>query len=542
MQRNVHVPLILYHQHKDGTVSTYKRHEELGRGGFATAYRVTEQSTGKAYALKAISRERVAKPKSLEKLKSEISIQKSLDHPNILKSYDSFEDSSNYYILVELCPGHSVRDLVKRSGYLSETETARILRDVMAGLCYLHDNRIIHRDLKLENFLVGSDGKIKIADFGLSAKLDYDDERKYTVCGTPNYLSPELLTSASKGHSYEVDIWAIGVCAFAMLTGHPPFETTRTKLTYEHIKNCQYHFPSDIRISPTAKDFIRIILQINPERRPNAQDVSLHPFLQIQKQVLKENKPPIINKNHEEYKPKEHEMKPLKKQQPFVEQLKNEQDAQNHLQNNILIQNPLNKHQEELEEITVPKHFVARFCDHSDRYGLGYMLVDGTVGACFNDYSRMVMDPFETFVQYWADYQVTTPEIMDPKTGPEQKKLSLLRRFSESLKRTKSMFELPDHQYNQSNPMHHVKYWMRNDDATLFRMEDRNIQVNFNDRTKLLIFWNTKKMIMIHSIKETGKLLTLNDVNNMNPMRDEKKRFNVAKVMLAEMSGRKVIA
>ena len=235
-------------------------------------------------------------------------------------------------------------------------------------------------------------------------------------------------------------------------------------------------------------------------------------------------------------------MKPLKKQQPFVEQLKNEQDAQNHLQNNILIQNPLNKHQEELEEITVPKHFVARFCDHSDRYGLGYMLVDGTVGACFNDYSRMVMDPFETFVQYWADYQVTTPEIMDPKTGPEQKKLSLLRRFSESLKRTKSMFELPDHQYNQSNPMHHVKYWMRNDDATLFRMEDRNIQVNFNDRTKLLIFWNTKKMIMIHSIKETGKLLTLNDVNNMNPMRDEKKRFNVAKVMLAEMSGRKVIA
>ena len=190
----------------------------------------------------------------------------------------------------------------------------------------------------------------------------------------------------------------------------------------------------------------------------------------------------------------------------------------------------------------MPRHFVARFCDHSDRYGLGYILVDGTVGACFNDYSRMVMDPFETFVQYWADYQVATPEIMDPKSGPEQKKLSLLRKFSESLKRTKAMFELPDHQYDQSEPMHHVKYWMRNDDATLFRMEDRNIQVNFNDHTKLLIFWNTKKMIMIHSIKETGKLLSLNDVNNMNPMREEKKRFNVAKVMLAEMSGLNVIA
>lgn len=540
MQRAICVPLILTHQHKDGTSNTYKRHEELGRGGFGAVYRVTEQSTGKEYALKAISRERVAKPKSLEKLKSEITIQRSLDHPNIVKSYDSFEDSSNYYILIELCAGHSVKDLVKRKGHLSESETARILSDVMAGLCYLHDNRIIHRDLKLENFFVGSDGRIKIGDFGLSAKLDYDDERKYTICGTPNYLSPELLTSASKGHSYEVDIWTIGVCAFAMLTGHPPFETTRTKLTYEHIKNCQYHFPSDIRISPTAKDFIRIILQVNPERRPNAQDVSLHPFLASQKNVVKDVKAPQpirAKPKQEEYKPKEQvdRFKPKAVQEP----VRAHEPYLQRRENNIL-QNPLHKYHEELEEITVPKHFVARFCDHSDRYGLGYMLVDGTVGACFNDYSRMVMDPFETFVQYWENYEVTAPVIMDPVTGSEQKKLSLLRRFSESLKRTKSMYELPAHHYNQTTPMHHVKYWMRNDDATLFRMEDRNIQVNFNDRLKLLIFWNDKKMIMIHSIKETGKLLTLNDVNNMSPLSEEKKRFNVAKVMLAEMSGKNV--
>ena len=523
MQRTICVPLTLTRRGEDGTTRIYKRHEELGRGGFATVYRVTEQTTGKDYALKAIARDRVAKPKSLEKLKSEISIQRSLDHPNILKSYDSFEDSSNYYILTELCPGHSVKDLVKRAGHLSEAETARILRDVMAGLCYLHDNRIIHRDLKLENFLVGSDGKIKIADFGLSAKLDYDDERKYTVCGTPNYLSPELLTSASKGHSYEVDIWTIGVCAFAMLTGHPPFETTRTKLTYEHIKNCQYHFPTDIRISTTAKDFIRIILQLNPERRPNAQDVSMHPFLQINKPSNQEKPAPVLRQK-DEFKSRKEPLRPA--YEPVLQR-----------RENVMIQ-PLHKYREEQEEITVPKHCVARFCDHSDKYGLGYMLIDGTVGACFNDLSRMVMDPFETFVQYWENYQTSTPLIMDPKTGCEQKKLSLLRRFSESLKKTKSMYELPAHHYSSSIPMRHVKYWMRNDDATLFRMDDRNIQVNFNDRVKIIIFWNSKKMIMIHSIKETGKLLALNDVNNMSPLSEERKRFSVAKVMLAEMSGK----
>ncbi|OHT06860.1 CAMK family protein kinase [Tritrichomonas foetus] len=527
MQRPVCVPLTLTRRHEDGTTSIFRRHEELGRGGFAAVYRVTETNTGKDFALKAISRDRVAKPKSLEKLKSEISIQRSLDHPNILKSFDSFEDSSNYYILIELCPGHSVKDLVKRSGHLSEAETARILRDVMAGLCYLHDNRIIHRDLKLENFLVGSDGKIKIADFGLSAKLDYDDERKYTVCGTPNYLSPELLTAASKGHSYEVDIWTIGVCAFAMLTGHPPFETTRTKLTYEHIKNCQYHFPTDIRISPIAKDFVRTILQLNPERRPNAQDVSLHPFLALPKQNVEPKAGIAPYKAKDALKPRNEVLKPRNEvYEPIVQR-----------RDNIMVQ-PLHKYREEQEEITVPKHCVARFCDHSDKYGLGYMLIDGTVGACFNDLTRMVMDPFETFVQYWDNYQTVTPQIMDPKTGCEQKKLSLLRRFSESLKKTKSMYELPAHHYSQTIPMRHVKYWMRNNDATLFRMDDRNIQVNFNDRTKVVIFWNSKKMIMIHSIKETGKLLPLNDVNNMSPLSEERKRFSVAKAMLAEMSGK----
>jgi polo-like kinase 1 len=200
------VPNTLIRRGDGGGTVIHRRHQELGRAGFVSVSRVTDEATGESSALKAISRERVAKPKSLEKPKTEISIQHSLSHPNIVKSDDNFEDADNYYIMLELCPGHSIRDRLKRWIRLSEAETQSVLREIVAAVCYLHDNRMIHHDLKLENILVGHDGQIKIADFGLSVQLGYDDKRKYTVCGTPNYLSRELLVAATRRHSYEVDI------------------------------------------------------------------------------------------------------------------------------------------------------------------------------------------------------------------------------------------------------------------------------------------------------------------------------------------------
>ena len=529
MQRTVTVPYTIINV-DHGHTYIYKRFEELGRGGFATVYRVIEQSSGKEYALKVIPKERITKPKAIEKMKSEIAIQASLNHPNVLRSYAAFEDQTNHYIVTELCPGHSVRDLVRKAGHLSEHETAKIMKDVLEGLAYLHDNRVIHRDLKLENFLVGRDGLIKIADFGLSAKLDYDDQKKYTVCGTPNYLSPEILTAASKGHSYEVDIWAIGVCAYAMLIGRPPFETARTKLTYEHIKTCSYHFPSEPRLSSMAKDFIQSTLQIKPELRPSAQELLVHQFitsLGLPSQPLKEEAVVVERRSpHYEYIPRKNSPPKLESRQPRINK-----------EENFDI-NALLHHKMSIPETTMPKHCVARFCDHSEKYGLGYLLIDGTVGACFNDLSRMVMDPFEEFVQYWPSYQTQTPELLMPFDVAQPKKLSILRKFAESLKKTKSMFELPDQHYNPSQPLKHVKYWIRNDDATLFRMEDRDIQVNFSDRTKLVIFWSTKKLMMVHSIKETGRLVSLHDLDGSPSHAEEKKRFSVAKMLLAEMSGR----
>jgi polo-like kinase 1 len=176
---------------------------------------------GENFAPKATSKEALIRPEVMHKYRCEVAIHRSLDHPNIVRFADFFEDFANTYMVLELCSGHSVSDMIRPKGRLDEQETAKILRDVISGVCYLHDNRIIHRDVKLQNFLIGDDRKVRIGDFGLSAMLGYDDERMYSLCGTPNYLSPEMVSSSLMGHSYDVDSWAIGVCAFAMLTGRP---------------------------------------------------------------------------------------------------------------------------------------------------------------------------------------------------------------------------------------------------------------------------------------------------------------------------------
>ena len=142
----------------------------------------------------------------------------------------------------------------------------------------MHRERVIHRDLKLGNLFLNENMQIKIGDFGLAARLEIDEERKFTMCGTPNYIAPEILANKTEGHSYEVDIWSLGVILYTMIIGTPPFETEDVKQTYERIKLCQYDFPRHVAISEAAKDLIRRILSKNPQSRPTLNDIISHPW------------------------------------------------------------------------------------------------------------------------------------------------------------------------------------------------------------------------------------------------------------------------
>jgi len=216
------------------------------------------------------------------KLVSEIQLHRDLSHPNIVRFERQFEDKKNVYILLECCANGSLMELSMRRTRLTEPEVRYFMKEILVSIQFLHSKFIIHRDLKLGNILLDKNLMIKICDFGLAAKLQFDSERKTTICGTPNYTAPEILNQrkSGEGHSYEVDIWAIGVIMFTLLTGKPPFETRNIKETYRRIKRIKYQWPanSDRYISAQAKNLISQIFMKDPDQRPDLKQMSEHPF------------------------------------------------------------------------------------------------------------------------------------------------------------------------------------------------------------------------------------------------------------------------
>ena len=124
--------------------------------------------------------------------------------------------------------------------------------------------------------------QLKVGDFGLAAKIIFDGEKKHTICGTPNYIAPEIL-DAKIGHSYEVDFWSIGVICYTLLVGRPPFESPEVKQTYKKIKSNQYQFPEGVPMSEAAKSFIRALLKTEPSQRINLKEMLAHEFMSMNK-------------------------------------------------------------------------------------------------------------------------------------------------------------------------------------------------------------------------------------------------------------------
>eukprot|EP01027_Heterolobosea_sp_BB2_P010054 GEZU01014802.1.p1 GENE.GEZU01014802.1~~GEZU01014802.1.p1 ORF type:complete len:309 (+),score=100.07 GEZU01014802.1:148-1074(+) len=170
-------------------------------------------------------------------------------------------------------------ELMKVHRRLSEAEAKYFLFQIVLGVKFLHEHNIIHRDLKLGNIFLNDNMEVKIGDFGLATQITFEGERKLTVCGTPNYIAPEILSGRGKGHSFEVDIWSLGVILYTLLIGKPPFETNDVHTTYTRIKTNTYTFPPEYPISENAKSLIRDLLNPVPENRPSLDEILRHPFM-----------------------------------------------------------------------------------------------------------------------------------------------------------------------------------------------------------------------------------------------------------------------
>ncbi|KAG7085661.1 hypothetical protein E1B28_003206 [Marasmius oreades] len=239
----------------------------LGEGGFARVYEVRD-ARGTRVACKVVTKSSLKTKKAKTKLYAEIKIHRSLEHPNIVQFQECFEDDENVYMTLELCTSGSLMDLLRRRKRFTEPE-ARFFSVQLIGAChYMHTHQVIHRDLKLGNLFLDGNMNIKVGDFGLAALIENPGERKKTICGTPNYIAPEVLFDTANGHSFEVDTWSIGVIIYTLVIGRPPFQTKEVKEIYTRIRDNDYEFPPERPISGHAQALIQSILTPLPQERP----------------------------------------------------------------------------------------------------------------------------------------------------------------------------------------------------------------------------------------------------------------------------------
>lgn len=251
------------------TKTKYLRGKFLGKGGFAKCYELQDKETNHVYAGKIVSKSMLVKPHQKEKMAMEIEIHRNLNHIHVVGFHSFFEDNDFIYILLEICRRRSLMELHKRRKSLTEPEVRYYMQQILIGCIYLHNEKIIHRDLKLGNLFLGEDMDIKIGDFGLATTVQSDKDRKRTLCGTPNYIAPEVLSK--KGHSFEVDVWSLGCIMYTLLVGKPPFETTSLTETYSRIKRNEYYIPS--KVSLVAQKLIVKMLSPEPTTRPTMSQI-----------------------------------------------------------------------------------------------------------------------------------------------------------------------------------------------------------------------------------------------------------------------------
>ncbi|KAI8826664.1 kinase-like domain-containing protein [Fimicolochytrium jonesii] len=271
-------PLILSDR-KGG--AQFSRGGLLGEGGFARCYEAIDP-TGARFAVKVICKASLKSSKQKQKLIAEIRIHQLMSHPHIVGFKQVFEDDDFVYMILELCENRTFVEMLKKRRRLTEPEVRHYMWQLLDAVSEVHRRGVIHRDLKLGNFFLTRDMKLKLGDFGLAAMIKHDGERKKTICGTPNYIAPEVLFDTQAGHSYEVDIWSLGVVMFTFIVGRPPFQTKDVKAIYKKIRENQYEFPAQLKISDSARSMIESLLQTRPELRPSVSDIMGHDFFSMQ--------------------------------------------------------------------------------------------------------------------------------------------------------------------------------------------------------------------------------------------------------------------
>ena len=264
-------------------VGNYLLSEQIGVGTFSKVTKGIHILTGEKIAAKILDKSKIKDEIDIEHIIREIEILKSISHKNICELYESISTEHNFYLIMEYIDGGDLGDFISKNIKLSENLACHFFRQLISAIEYLNDMGITHRDLKPENILLDSShNNIKVIDFGLS---NYCANRELfkTACGSPCFASPEMLS----GNSYlgvKTDLWSAGIVLYIMLVGNLPFDDQELNTLYEHIKIGTFYIPSNLSLE--SIDFLKKILQVNPDKRIYIEEIKKHVWFNIENNIM----------------------------------------------------------------------------------------------------------------------------------------------------------------------------------------------------------------------------------------------------------------
>lgn len=522
--------------------------KKIGEGGFAKCYEAMEEQSGRKFALKAVHSKAVEILQAKNKLLNEIEIHHRLDHRYVVKLYRTFQHGQFIYLVMELCENRTLVEVLKKKKRLCEAEARYYLWMILDGVRYLHGHQIVHRDLKLGNIFLNLEYDVKLGDFGLATTLEHEGDRKRTMCGTPNYIAPEVLYGKETGHGFEVDVWAIGIIMYTLLFGKPPFQSSEIPDIYNKIRALSYTFPEQSNVSEVARDLIRMILTSDPTQRPKLDDISKHVFfrniliqdpnahelgdlyrvfslLQIKTNTRKSERKDDEKENTRDEDSRsgsyQSSLVIRNKKQGVVETVYRKlcEYMDNKRQPLQVTSNSSNDRKQQIVSGNDRERmgnsdgcgdfYVERWIDYTDKYGIGYVCSRGNVGAYFNDSTTMVYN----VLKGWVDYQETqNGQVVKTRYSIEEypstlnKKMVIIKHFAACF----SKYVHGDLDSLQGSE--YVTRYAKVKEGIVFRLSTRSIQIMFNEGHSIVMSMDGEKATMIKN--GDRRVFVLNEMFN----------------------------
>lgn len=255
--------------------------KKLGSGHFAEVLEGKVKNRDERVAIKCVDKKKLSRS-DLKAVFREAKLLQKIKHKHVIRLYDFYDESLNFFIVTELLEGGELFDRIVTKEQYNEKDAATVVEIIATALAYCHDHGVVHRDIKPENLLLVSkndDTSLKLADFGFAAEVKEENSGLKTPCGTPGYCAPEIITG--KKYDKAVDLWSLGVVTFILLGGYPPFYDRDQKRLLQKIAAGKYEFDPMMwnDISKDAKNLIRGLLQVNPKKRLTTTRVLKHPWI-----------------------------------------------------------------------------------------------------------------------------------------------------------------------------------------------------------------------------------------------------------------------